>query len=66
MKPISNEKRELLVAAKRRGEKEHDIAKWLALSKSSIKTYGPVEKYPYRLQLQSVFMISCVTGMEGV
>ena len=36
MKPISNEKRELIVAAKTRGEKEKDIAKWLEISQSSV------------------------------
>lgn len=34
MKPISNEKRKLLIAAKERGEKEEIIAKWLQISKS--------------------------------
>jgi len=38
MKPISNEKRELLVAAKQRGEKEAEIAKWLDISKGSVGT----------------------------
>jgi len=38
MKPISNEKRELLIAAKQRGEKEEDIAKWLDISKGSVGT----------------------------
>ena len=38
MKPISNEKRELLISAKQRGEKEEDIAKWLDVSKSSVGT----------------------------
>jgi transposase len=36
MLPISNEKRTLLVAAKQRGEKEEDIAKWLEISKSTV------------------------------
>jgi len=36
MIPISNEKRALLVAAKKRGEIEADIAKWLQMSKSSV------------------------------
>ena len=36
MKPISNEKRKLLIAAKERGEKEEIIAKWLQISKSSV------------------------------
>jgi len=34
--PISNEKRALIIAAKKRGEKEEDIAKWLDISKSSV------------------------------
>ena len=38
MRPISNEKRELLIAAKQRGEKETDIAKWLEISKGSVGT----------------------------
>jgi transposase len=38
MKPISNEKRELLIAAKQREEKEEDIAKWLNISKGSVGT----------------------------
>ena len=38
MKPMSNEKRELLIAAKQRGEKEEDIAKWLDISKGSVGT----------------------------
>lgn len=38
MKPISNEKRELLIAAKQRGEREEDIAKWLEISKGSVGT----------------------------
>jgi len=38
VKPISNEKRALLIAAKQRGEKEEDIAKWLGISKSSVGT----------------------------
>jgi transposase len=36
MTPISNEKRALLVAAKKRGEVEDDIVKWLEISKSSV------------------------------
>lgn len=36
MTSISNEKRALLIAAKKRGEKEEDIAKWLEISKSSV------------------------------
>jgi transposase len=38
MKPISNEKRELLISAKQRGEREEDIAKWLEISKGSVGT----------------------------
>lgn len=38
MKPISKEKRELLIAAKQRGEKEEEIAKWLEISKGSVGT----------------------------
>ena len=38
MKPISNEKRELLIAAKQRGEKEEEIATWLDISKGSVGT----------------------------
>ena len=38
MKPISNEKRKLLIAAKERGEKEDDIAIWLDISKGSVGT----------------------------
>jgi transposase len=36
MTPISNEKRELMIAAKKRGEKEDDIAKWLEISVRSV------------------------------
>ena len=38
MTPISNEKRELLIRAKERGEKEKDIAKWLEISERSVTT----------------------------
>jgi len=38
MKPITNEKRELLVEAKKRGETEKSIAKWLKISESSVTT----------------------------
>ena len=38
MKPISNEKRELLVEAKLRKEKEKDIAEWLKISERSVAT----------------------------
>lgn len=36
MKPISNDKRELLISAKKRGEKEEDIARWLEISVRSV------------------------------
>jgi transposase len=36
MKPISNEKRELIVDAKERGETEKNIAKWLKISERSV------------------------------
>jgi transposase len=38
MKPISNEKRELIIEAKQRGEKEGVIAVWLKISKRSVGT----------------------------
>ena len=38
MKPISMEKRELIIAAKQRGEKEEAIARWLKISKGSVGT----------------------------
>ena len=36
MKPLTNEKRELIIKAKQRGEKEKDIALWLDISKSAV------------------------------
>ena len=36
MTPISNEKRELLIEAKQRGEREKDIAKWLKICERSV------------------------------
>jgi hypothetical protein len=38
MKPISEAKRELLIAAKMRGETEADMVKWLGVSKGSAGT----------------------------
>ncbi len=38
MRPISNEKRELLIEAKKRGETEKSIAKWLDISERSVTT----------------------------
>jgi transposase len=55
MKPIAKEKRELIISAKKRGEKEEAIALWLEISKSSVsriwKLYQDTEsiqpkKYP--------------------
>jgi len=47
MKSLSNEKRELLIAAKKRGEKEEEIAKWLEISVRSVsriwKLYNETE-----------------------
>jgi len=47
MKPISNEKRELIITAKKRGEKEEDITKWLGISVRSVsriwKLYNETE-----------------------
>jgi len=37
MKAIPVEKRELIVAAKERGEKESEIALWLNVSKRSVR-----------------------------
>ena len=49
MKPISNEKRALIIEAKKRNEKEEDIAKWLKVSKSSVgkiwKLYKDTNSY---------------------
>ena len=36
LKPISNEKRQLLIEAKQRGETEKEIAKWLLISERSV------------------------------
>jgi transposase len=36
VKPISNEKRELLIAAKERGETEKSIAEWLKINERSV------------------------------
>lgn len=38
MTPIANEKRELLIEAKKRGETEKNIAKWLRISEHSVTT----------------------------
>jgi len=54
MTPISNEKRALLIGAKKRGETEKDIAKWLEISERSVTTIwkryrerGSFEPTPY-------------------
>jgi transposase len=54
MTPISNEKRELLIEAKLRGEKEKDIAKWLKISDRTVTAIwrrfqetGSFEPTPY-------------------
>ena len=36
MKPISIEKRELIIAAKKRGDRQEDIAQWLNISVASV------------------------------
>ena len=38
MRPVSQEKRELIIAAKKRGEKESEIALWLDVSVRSVAT----------------------------
>ena len=47
MRAITCEKRELLIAAKKRGEKEEDISKWLEISVRSVsriwKLYNETE-----------------------
>ena len=55
MRPISKEKREMLTAAKLRGEKESTIALWLGVSVRSVagiwklyKTRGDVSPIKYR------------------
>jgi transposase len=54
MRPISNEKRGLLIGAKQRGETEKDIAKWLDISERSVtaiwrkyRETGSFEPLPY-------------------
>jgi transposase len=55
MKPITNEKRELIIEGKQRGEKTQDIAKWLNVSLGSVGTIwtlyrktGSYESKPYK------------------
>ena len=69
MKPVSNEKRELLVEAKERGEKDRDISKWLKISISTVtkiwkrhRETGSIEPEPYKGRP------SCLTAemIEGI
>jgi transposase len=56
MKPVSNEKRELIIEAKKRGESEKNIMKWVKnTSRSSIgkiwklyRTTGSYQPKPYK------------------
>ena len=62
MKPISNEKRELLIAAKKRGEKEDLIAKWLGISKTSVGTiWGAFRKSGNFLPITHTGRVSVVS-----
>ena len=70
MKAISNDKRELIIIAKKRGDKEDEIALWLNVSKSSVakiwklyKTKGSIlptknTGRPSRLSVSEVDRIS--------
>ena len=65
MKPISNEKRELLISAKQRGEKEEDISKWLDISKSSVGTiWGLYRKTGSFLPIPYTGRPSAITGEQ--
>jgi hypothetical protein len=44
MRSVSNEKRELIVAAKKRGEAERDIALWIGVSIRSVATIWKLYK----------------------
>jgi transposase len=56
MRPVSNEKRELIIEAKKRGETEKNIMKWIKnTSRSSIgkiwkqyRTTGTIQPKPYK------------------
>lgn len=55
MRPISNEKRELIIEARERGEKIETIARWVQVSESSVKNIirlnkekGTVSPKPYK------------------
>jgi transposase len=56
MRPVSNEKRELIIEAKKRGENEKNIMKWIKnTSRSSIgkiwklyRTTGSIQPKPYK------------------
>ena len=61
MKPISAEKRELIISAKQRGEKEKDIAVWFCVSKKSVgtiwrlyKNRGSFLSIPYKGRLSKI------------
>ena len=62
MRPISVEKRELIVAAKQRGEKESDILKWVkGISRSVITTVwrqfkatGTIEPKKYKGRISTI------------
>ncbi|MDR2699389.1 MAG: helix-turn-helix domain-containing protein, partial [Nitrososphaerota archaeon] len=53
MRPVSNDKRELIITAKQRGENEKTIMKWLNTSRSTItkiykryQTTGTIQPKP--------------------
>jgi len=55
MRPVSNDKRELIITAKQRGENEKTIIKWLNISRSTItkiykryQTTGNIQPKPYK------------------
>jgi transposase len=50
MRPIPNEKRELIISAKRRGEKTEDIALWLEISVRSVKRIWKLYKETESIQ----------------
>jgi transposase len=60
MRPISSEKRELLISAKERGEKEIDIAIWLNISKASVGTIWR------RFRKTGTFLATAYTGRPSV
>jgi len=50
MKPISNSKRELIISAKKRDEKEDEIAKWLEISARSVSRIWKLYKETESIQ----------------